>query len=195
MTARADRSATATPERLAARTRWRRSPSVRAAWRPSRARTSRPRRFATLTGASSSPRAPGPGAGGAARQRGGRRGWGSRVLCRPALASRRWPTRSRAWHPPCADDAVAVEFGRRGPELIPLPFALRLPPASAAYYGEDAGTIEVQIRSQAATGGGLRVAARRRREWGAPARQGRGLSRLLAHAYSFGLNDERDGAE
>ena len=62
------------------------------------------------------------------------RPWGRRC-CTPA----RWPsrlgpsrfvpnrhrqvdgglrTRARG-HPPCADDAVAVEFGRRGPELIP----------------------------------------------------------------------------
>ncbi len=98
---------------------------------------------------------------------------------------------ARRGHPACADDAVAVEFGRRGPELIPLPFALRLRPASAAYYGEDAQTIEVQhpvARQPLAA-----VCVLQREDKGAGVRRlGRAeaFPALLAHAYSFGLNDE-----
>jgi hypothetical protein len=99
---------------------------------------------------------------------------------------------ARRGHPPCADDAVAVEFGHRGPELIPLPFALRLPPASAAYYGEDARTIEVQhpVARQPL----VAVCVLQREDEGTGVRRlGRteAFPALLAHAYSFGLNDER----
>lgn len=99
---------------------------------------------------------------------------------------------ARRGHPPCADDAVAIEPGRRGPELIPLPFALRLRPASAAYYGEDAGPLEVQDPAGRQPLAAICVLQRRD--------EGTGIHRLgrseafpavLAHAYSFGLNDER----
>jgi hypothetical protein len=99
---------------------------------------------------------------------------------------------ARRGHPPCADDAVAVEFGRRGPELIPLPFALRLRPASAAYYGEDVRTIEVQhpVARQPL----VAVCVLQRDDEGTGVRRlGRAeaFPAMLAHAYSFGLNDER----
>jgi hypothetical protein len=99
---------------------------------------------------------------------------------------------ARRGHPPCADDAVAIEPGRRGPELIPLPFALRLRPASAAYYGEDAGPAEVQhpvarrplaaicVLQRLDNGTGIRRLGR-----------AEAFPALLAHAYSFGLSDER----
>lgn len=99
---------------------------------------------------------------------------------------------ARRGHPACADDAVAVEPGHRGPELIPLPFALRLPPASAAFYGEKAGPVEVQhpvgrrplaavcVLERANEGSGVR-----------PLSRAEAFPALLAHAYSFGLKDER----
>jgi hypothetical protein len=99
---------------------------------------------------------------------------------------------SRRGHPPCADDAVAIEFGRRGPELIPLPFALRLRPASAAYYGEKPGPVGVQ--HPVARRPLVAVCVLQREEEGNGVRRlGRAeaFPALLAHAYSFGLNDER----
>jgi hypothetical protein len=99
---------------------------------------------------------------------------------------------ARRGHAPCADDAVAIEPGRRGPELIPLPFALRLRAASAAYYGEEAGSAEGQhpvarlplaaicVLQRLGNGTGI---CRLNRAEAFPA--------LLAHAYSFGLNDAR----
>jgi hypothetical protein len=95
-------------------------------------------------------------------------------------------------HPPCADDAVAIRPGRRGPELIPLPFALRLRPASAAYYGQDPGAAEVQ--DPAARRPLAAICVLERRDEGTGTRRlGRSeaFPALLAHAYSFGLNDER----
>jgi hypothetical protein len=98
---------------------------------------------------------------------------------------------ARRGHPPCADDAVAIGHGPRGPELIPLPFALRLRPASADYYGEEGGATQVQHpvdgRPLAA------ICVLQRGEGGSEVSR---LSRteafpaLLAHAYSFGLGDE-----
>ena len=98
---------------------------------------------------------------------------------------------ARRGHPPCADDAVAIGPGPRGPELIPLPFALRLRPASADYYGEEDGPAEVRHpvnrRPVAA------ICVLQRGEEGSEVSR---LSRaeafpaLLAHAYSFGLGDE-----
>ena len=99
---------------------------------------------------------------------------------------------ARRGHPPCADDAVAIEFGRRGPELLPLPFALKLRPASAAYYGENAGPLEVQDPVDSRPLAAICVLQRED--------EGNGVRRLdraqafpavLAHAYSFGLDDER----
>jgi len=101
---------------------------------------------------------------------------------------------ARRGHSPCADDAVAVEPGLRGPEVIPLPFALRLRPASAAYYGEEAGPVEVQqpvARRPLAA-----VCVLQRGDEGAGIRRlGRAeaFPALLAHAYSFGSQDERRG--
>ena len=98
----------------------------------------------------------------------------------------------RRGYPPCADDAVAIEFGRHWPELIPLPFALKLRPASAAYYGEDAGAREVQDPLDRRPLAAICVLQRED--------EGHGVRRLgraeafpavLAHAYSFGLDDER----
>jgi hypothetical protein len=98
---------------------------------------------------------------------------------------------TRRGHPPCADDAVAITLGRDGAELIPLPFALRLRPPSAAHFGEDSQGLEVQqpadpqrlaaiyVLQRAEEGGGVR---RLDRAEAFPA--------LLAHAYSFGLNHE-----
>jgi hypothetical protein len=99
---------------------------------------------------------------------------------------------ARRGHPSCADDAVAIGLGRRGPELIPLPFALRLRSASAAYYGEDAQPLEVQhpvARRPLAA-----ICVLQRLDEGIGIRRlGRAeaFPALLAHAYSFGLNDER----
>jgi hypothetical protein len=99
---------------------------------------------------------------------------------------------ARRGHPPCADDAVAIDFGRRGPELIPLPFALKLRPPTAAHYGEDAGSFEVQDPLDRLPVAAICVLERED--------DGHGVRRLgraeafravLAHAYSFGLNDER----
>jgi hypothetical protein len=98
---------------------------------------------------------------------------------------------ARRGHPPCADDAAAIEFGRRWPELIPLPFALKLRPDSAAYYGEDAGPLEVQNplerRPLAA------ICVLHREEKGNAVRRldrAEAFPAVLAHAYSFGLDDE-----
>ena len=95
-------------------------------------------------------------------------------------------------HPPCADDAVAIEFARRGPELIPLPFALKLRPASAAYYGEDAGPLEVQDPLDRRPLAAICV-LQREDEGNGVRRLGRpeAFPAVLAHAYSFGLDDER----
>jgi hypothetical protein len=103
---------------------------------------------------------------------------------------------ARRGHPPCADDAVAIGPGRRGPELIPLPFALRLRPASAAYFGEDAQPLEVQHPVERRPLAAICVLQRleQRLEEGTGIRRlGRAeaFPALLAHAYSFGLNDER----
>ncbi len=99
---------------------------------------------------------------------------------------------TRRGHLPCADDAVALGSGPRGPELIPLPFALRLRPASAAYYGEDAGPLEVQ--DPPASWPLAAICVLKRRDEGTGIRRlGRSeaFPALLAHAYSFGLKDER----
>ena len=98
---------------------------------------------------------------------------------------------ARRGHPPCADDAVAIALGREGPELIPLPFALRLRPASAAHFGEDARGFEVQRPAS-----GTRLAAvcvlQRTSDGGGVRRldSTEAFPALLAHAYSFGLNHE-----
>jgi hypothetical protein len=98
---------------------------------------------------------------------------------------------ARRGHAPCADDAVAIGPGPAGPELIPLPFALRLRPASAAYFGDDAGPHEVEDQLAGRPLAAICVLQRRDEETGV-----RRLARseafpaLLAHAYSFGLNDE-----
>jgi hypothetical protein len=99
---------------------------------------------------------------------------------------------ARRGHSLCADDAVAVECGRRGPEVIPLPFALRLRPASAAYFGEDAPPGEVQhpVARRPLT---AVCVLQRGSEETRVRRLGRveAFPALLAHAYSFGFKDER----
>jgi hypothetical protein len=95
-------------------------------------------------------------------------------------------------HPPCADDAVAVDLtGRRGPEVIPLPFALRLRPASASFYGRDAQPMPVQHPSARRPLAAVCV-LERRDEGGGLRRLGsaEAFRALLAHAYVFGLNDD-----
>jgi len=99
---------------------------------------------------------------------------------------------ARRGHAPCADDAVAIRPGRDGPELIPLPFALRLRPPSAAYYGEEAQPLEVQKPVASRPLAAICVLQRRGEGTGIR-RLGRAeaFPALLAHAYSFGLSDER----
>jgi hypothetical protein len=98
---------------------------------------------------------------------------------------------ARRGHPPCADDAVAVDLGRGAPELVPLPFALKLRPASAVHYDQEAGPLEVQHPVAA-----RRLAAICMLQRGNGAAGVRRLGRaeafpsLLAHAYCFGSKDE-----
>jgi hypothetical protein len=97
----------------------------------------------------------------------------------------------RRGHPPCADDAVAVDLARGAPELIPLPFALRLRPASAAYYHVGARPVEVQhpVAKQVLAA----VCVLQRGEGETELRRlGRAeaFPALLAHAYSFGSKKE-----
>ena len=94
-------------------------------------------------------------------------------------------------HPPCADDAVAIRPGPQGPELMPLPFALRLRPPSAAYYGEEAQPLELQHPAASRPLAAICV-LRRVDDTSGVRRLGRAeaFPALLTHAYSFGLDDE-----
>jgi hypothetical protein len=98
---------------------------------------------------------------------------------------------ARRGHPPCADDAVAIDLADGAPELIPLPFALRLRSPSAAYYQEQGRPLEVQHpverRPLAA------ICVLERGDNGTDLRRlGRAeaFPALLAHAYCFGSTDE-----
>lgn len=98
---------------------------------------------------------------------------------------------ARRGHPPCADDAVAIDLGHGIPELLPLPFALRLRPAPAAYFEEDGRGLDVErpiSRRRLAA-----VCVLQRGENGTGVRRldsAEAFPALLAHAYSFGLEDE-----
>jgi hypothetical protein len=99
---------------------------------------------------------------------------------------------ARRGHPPCADDAVAVNLARGGPEIIPLPFSLRLRPPSAAYYQDDARPTEVRHPTSSRRLAAICVL--RRSAGGEPElrRLGRAeaFPAVLEHAYSFGQTDE-----
>lgn len=98
---------------------------------------------------------------------------------------------ARRGHPECADDAVAVELGDDGPELLPLPFALRLRPASAAHYRDETRTLGVRRPTER-----LPLAAVCVLERGSHTSHVRRLTSvdafpaLLAHAYAFGIADQ-----
>ena len=94
---------------------------------------------------------------------------------------------SRRGYPPCADDAVAFDLAGGVPELVPLPFALRLRPDSVAYYNEEAPPLEA--RHPIARQPLAAVCVLERGVGGTELRRiGRNeaFRALLAHAYSFG---------
>ncbi|HEX5418340.1 MAG TPA: hypothetical protein VFZ25_22005, partial [Chloroflexota bacterium] len=100
-----------------------------------------------------------------------------------------------------ADDAVAFEVFGQSARAIPVPFQLRLRPASAAYFGVN-GDPELRASvappadpapAEPAPLGALWVVNREARRAGAPdfatrrLRQSEAFPAILAHAYCFGL--------
>ena len=93
---------------------------------------------------------------------------------------------------PVADDAVSLQLTGAAPEVIPLPFALRLRLPSKAHF-----SVNGELASEPATApGGLRLAAiftLERQERGELSvdrlPEAQAFPAVLMHAYSFGLAD------
>jgi len=100
---------------------------------------------------------------------------------------------SRRGYPLWADDAVAMQIEERAVRAHPLPFSIRLRPASAAHFGKKAGPAPT-LQPSAAPLAALFVLVRDESiAEGAMVRRltaGAALTAILTHAYCFTLADQ-----